>query len=192
MAKKRAIIGFSGIHLAPIKTNTDKEYTTEAGFPLPHAGSMSRTVKESSSEIYYDDVLYADVKETLGEEVEIKIGEAPIEILTKLGVGEDKSGALECDLNITPKDYSLRCKADTVSKHPFYFKWRMFTLNSVRVDNLQTKSNGAQVAEVVLKGTITQPARIDVKAWALMELADDKSNEVACNKFLADAETMAV
>lgn len=187
---KRAILGFKGVHLAPITQNTAEAYITGPAFHLPYAGKMTRSVKESSDDIYYDDALYATVSENLGEDVEITFGEMSKADLIKLGVGADKGGVLEADLDMAPKDYSLRVVTNTVSKLPRYFKWRKVTINSVRFGDFQTKANGTQVCEVIMKGSIGKPAKADVKAWAMAELDETSSNQDACNTFLSDAETL--
>ena len=62
MSQKRAATGFKGIALAPVTENTLTSYKTSAAESLPYAGSMSRTAKESTTDLYYDDDLYAQIK----------------------------------------------------------------------------------------------------------------------------------
>lgn len=52
MSQKRAATGFKGIALAPVTENTLTSYKTSAAESLPYAGSMSRTSKESSTDLY--------------------------------------------------------------------------------------------------------------------------------------------
>ena len=58
MAKKRAIIGFKGVALAPVTENSITAYKTEAAMSVQFAGSMTRTPKETKQDIFYDDNLY--------------------------------------------------------------------------------------------------------------------------------------
>ena len=59
MAEKKAITGLKGVVLAPITENTATSYKTgEANVALPYVKSMTRTVKETSQDLYYDDALY--------------------------------------------------------------------------------------------------------------------------------------
>ena len=58
MAKKRAIIGFKGIALAPVTENTITAYKTEEAMAIPYAGSMTRTPKETVQDIFYDDNMW--------------------------------------------------------------------------------------------------------------------------------------
>lgn len=190
MNKKRAIVGFRDIYLNPIKTDTEDKYETLAGIHIPHAGKCSRTVKENSTDIFYDDKLYASLKENMGEDFELSIAEAPISLLETLKVGKVVNGVLEADLDMPPRDYAMRCITDTVDKLPTAWKWRKVTVTSVRVGDFQTKGNGAQVAEVVIKGFIGKPLKPEAKAWALMEMAEDNSNESDFNAFLKNAETI--
>ena len=48
MAKKRAIIGFRGVALAPVLEDTITAYSTEAAEGIQYAGSMTRTPKETT------------------------------------------------------------------------------------------------------------------------------------------------
>ena len=87
MAKKRAIIGFKGLALAPITTDTIVGYQAEAAEPLPYAGAMSRTPKESTQDLYYDDDLYAQIKDVAGDDVEIRLAEMSLQDIAKYGLG---------------------------------------------------------------------------------------------------------
>ena len=69
MAKKRAIIGFKGVALAPVLQDTITAYETGEAVGIQYAGSMTRTPKESSQELYYDDDLYAQLREVSGDDV---------------------------------------------------------------------------------------------------------------------------
>lgn len=190
MAKKRAFIGFSNVYLAPLLTDTEAKYETSAGTNYPYAGKLSRSAKESKTEIFYDDELYADINEILGLEVEITFAEMPVERLVSLGYGEVKNGILEAPLTIPPKDYSLRCQANTISQLPTYLKWRKLTINSVQVGELQTKGSGVSVAEVSVKGFISHPRKDDVMPHAILEMKEDKSNALECQNFLKNAEVL--
>ena len=79
MSQKRAATGFKGIALAPVTENTLTSYKTSAAESLPYAGSMSRTSKESSTDLYYDDDLYAQIKNVMGEDVELHMAEVPLD-----------------------------------------------------------------------------------------------------------------
>ena len=48
MAKKRAIIGFKGVALAPVLQDSITAYETGEAVGIQYAGSMSRTPKEVS------------------------------------------------------------------------------------------------------------------------------------------------
>ena len=76
---RRAAIGFKGLALAPVTENSMTSYAASAGEALPYAGSMSRTAKESTTDLYYDDDLYAQIKNVSGEDVEIRVAEVPLE-----------------------------------------------------------------------------------------------------------------
>ncbi|MEE1440336.1 MAG: hypothetical protein UF351_05765, partial [Christensenellales bacterium] len=85
---RRAAIGFKGLALAPVTENTLTSYAASAGEALPYAGSMSRTAKESTTDLYYDDDLYAQIKNVSGEDVEIRVAEVPLERMAALGLGD--------------------------------------------------------------------------------------------------------
>lgn len=193
MAKKKAIIGFDAVNLAPITTNTAAEYTTEAAFVLPAAGQLTRTAKENSGEVYYDDEIYAQVNEVLGEEAELRLGEISLEDAEKLGYGTlDTNGVLEADFTPDIKQFSLRCRTETIGRVPYYFKWRVFETTGVRFDNFKTKANGVTVAEVIVKGLLKRPEKAELKAHSITQLKDDGSNATECAKFLTDLETTVV
>ena len=44
---------------------------------------MSHTAKESTADLYYDDDLYAQIKNIAGEDVEIRLAEVPLATMAK-------------------------------------------------------------------------------------------------------------
>lgn len=191
MAVKRAAIGFKGLALAPVTENTLTSYKTEAGEALPYAGSMSRTAKESSTDLYYDDDLYAQIKNVAGEDVEIRVAEVPLKRMAELGMGtyDAETNTLEGDFSVAGKEYALRCVVDTVDNLPFYFNYRVFQLTGIRFDNFTTKQDSVTVCEIIITGVFKRPTMASVKPYAVMQLAEDRSNEAACTAFLTAAET---
>ena len=169
MSQKRAATGFKGIALAPVTENTLTSYKTSAAESLPYAGSMSRTSKESSTDLYYDDDLYAQIKNVMGEDVELHMAEA--------------------DFNAAGKEYALRFVVDTVSGLPFYFNYRLFQLTGIKFDNFTTKQDSVTVCEVIITGVFKRPNMAGLAPWAVMQLKDDKSNQAKCTAFITAAET---
>ena len=191
MAAKRAIIGFKGVALAPITADTIASYATEVGVPLQYAGQMSRTAKESKTEVYYDDDLYAQLRNVSGEDVELRMAEVPLSQLETLGLGvyDAETETLEANFNITSKYFALRCVTDTVSGLPFYFNYRVFEVTGVKFGNFASKKDSATVCEVIISGVFKKPQLGTLKPWAVMQLKEDGSNAAACNAFLTAAET---
>ena len=188
---KRAAIGFKGLALAPVTENTLTSYAASAGEALPYAGSMSRTAKESTTDLYYDDDLYAQIKNVSGEDVEIRVAEVPLERMAALGLGDydEETNTLEGDFTVAGKEYALRCVVDTVDHLPYYFNYRVFQLTGIRFDNFTTKQDSVTVCEVIITGVFKRPALPSLKPYAVMQLADDRSNEAACTAFLTAEET---
>ena len=193
MAKKRAVIGFKGVTLLPLIENTATGYSSDAEskISLPYAGTMSRTAKETTQDIFYDDDLYAQIKENMGDDVEIRFGEISLEVLGKLGLGtyDAATKTLEANFSVTGKEYSFRCKADTVDRLPYYFNWRVFELTGVRFDNFATKGSSITVCEVIVTGVFKRPALESAMPWAAKETVDADS-VAAADIWLGAAETM--
>ena len=194
MSKKRAATGFKGLALAPILENTLTRYEAEAGEALPFAGAMSRTAKESSTDLYYDDDLYAQVKNIAGEDVEIRVAEVELDRMAQLGLGvwDDDTQTLEADFSIPSKEYALRFVVDTVGGLPYYFNYRVFEMTGIKFDNFTTKKDSITVCEVIITGVFKRPQLASLAPWAVMQLKDDKSNEAACAAFLTAAESKPV
>jgi hypothetical protein len=190
---KRAIIGLKGAVLLPVKTNTVDAYASESTgkISLPYIGKLTKTVKESSQDIYYDDELYANVKDNKGEELELRFAEMPLKTLATLGLGAYDESKKTFDGNFTPlqKEFSLRCVTNTVSGIPFYFNYRLFTLNKLGFDSFQTKGDGTQVCEVIMGGTVTKPAMASAKPYAIYD-PGTADGLAAADQWLAAAETL--
>lgn len=193
-AVKRAVLGFKSIYLAPITTNTAASYVTGAGVALPYAGALNRTAKEVKQDIEYDGTLYAQYREVLGEEVELRIGDATPAILASLGLGtvDAASGKFEGDFSPTTKYFALRFIEDTVGKVPNYLCYRVFEVTGVRKDNVKSKpvSGSVAVSEVIITGALKKPELTTLKPWAMLQLAADGSNQTACDELLTAAETV--
>lgn len=189
--KRRAAIGFKGLALAPLTENTLTSYKASAGAALLYAGGMNRTAKENSTDAYYDDDLYAQIKNVSGEDVEIRVAEVPLDQMASFGLGtyDETSNTLEADFNVTGKEYALRCVVDTVDNLPFYFNYRVFELTGIKFDNFATKKDSVTVCEVIITGVFKRPRLTTLKPWAVMQLKDDRSNESACVAFLTAVET---
>lgn len=190
MAKKRAATGFKGLALAPVVQNTLTAYETDEAEPLQFAGQMSRTAKESSTDLYYDDTLYAQIKDVTGEEVEIRVAEVPLKQMAAFGLGDydETTETLEGEFSIPNKEYALRFVVDTVDGLPFYFNYRLFEMSGIKFDNFTTRKDSVTVCEVIITGVFKRPALPALAPWAVMQLKEDKSNLAACNAFLEEAE----
>jgi len=190
--KKRAIIGLRGIALAPVTDNTVLAYkSSAASIALQFAGQMSRTAKEKTQDVFYDDELYAQVKDILGEDVEIRLGEVMLETLADLGLGDFDAITQSFEGDFTPMraEYSLRCVTETVDKVAYYFNWRVFDLTGVRFDNFATKGDSITVCEVIITGVFKRPALAGVKPYAIMRLSETGDNQEACDTFLKSGES---
>lgn len=192
MAKKRAIIGFKGIALAPVTENTITAYKTEEAMAIPYAGSMTRTPKETVQDIFYDDNLYAQVKDVSGDDVEVRVAEVALEKLAELGLGtyDAKQNQLDADFNIAGKEFAFRCITDTVDALPMYFNWRLFDLTGIRFDNFTTKGASITVCEVIMTGVFKRPNLASAKPYAVRQAAEDGSNLAELDAWLAAAETL--
>ena len=192
MSKKRAATGFKSLVLAPVSENELRSYVTEQGEALPYAGSMTRTSKESTTDLYYDDDLYAQIKSVMGEDVEIRVAEVPLARMAQLGLGtyHEELQTLEADFNVSGKEYALRFVVDTISGLPYYFNYRVFEITGLRFDNFTTRRDNTSVCEVIITGVFKRPRHEGLAPWAVMQLKDDKSNLEACNEFLNAAENL--
>lgn len=191
MAAKRGAIGFKGVALAPITTDTIAAYVSGVGTAIPYAGQMNRTAKESKTDVYYDDDFYAQLRNVMGEDVELRFAEIPLSMMETLGLGtyDETTETLEANFSITGKYFALRCVVDTVSGLPFYFNYRVFELTGIKFDNFASKKDSASVCEVIVSGVFKKPQLTSVKPWAVMQLKEDESNQAACTAYLTAAET---
>ena len=194
MAKKRAVIGFKGMALAPVTENSLDAYVTDVGEPLQFAGQLSRTAKETSTDLYYDDSLYAQIKDISGEDVEIRVAEVPLSRLGEMGLGtyDSTTETLEADFDVPGNEYAVRFVVDTVDHLPYYFNYRLFQLTGIRFDNFTTKKDNVTVCEVIITGVFKRPLYSSAAPWAVMQLKADKSNQSTCTAYLTAAETLPV
>lgn len=194
MAKRRAVTGFKGMMLAPIIKNELTSYETGEGKSLPFAGSMSRTSKESTTDLYYDDSLYAQIKDVAGEDVEIRVAEVDMKTMEEFGLGkyDEATKTFEGNFTIAGKEFALRFVTDTVDLLPHYFNYRVFQLTGIKFDSFNSKKDSTTVCEIIITGVFKRPAMPSLSPWAMMQLADDKANEAECNKFLKDPEKRPV
>lgn len=192
MAKKRAIIGFKGVALAPVTENSITAYATDTANSIQFAGSMTRTPKEAQQEFYYDDDLYTQIKDVTGDEVEVRFAEIPLATLAELGLGtyDEATGTLEADFNVTGKTYAFRCVTNTMDGLPMYFNWRVFDLTGIRFDNFASKGSSLSVCEVIMSGVFKRPALSSAKPYAIRQPKEDGSDLADCDSWIKAAETL--
>ena len=192
MAKKRAIIGFKGVALAPVLQDTITAYETGEAVGIQYAGSMTRTPKESSQELYYDDDLYAQLREVSGDDVEVRFAEIPLDQLAQLGLGryDGETGTLEADFNVTGRTYAFRCVTGTVDGLPMFFNWRVFELTGLRFDNFATRSGSLSVCEVIMSGVFRRPELASAKPYVIRQPKEDGSDLNSCDAWLKAAEML--
>jgi len=191
MAKKRAIIGFKGVALAPVTKNDILGYASDVAEALPFAGSLNITPKETTQDIFADDDLYAQVKDVTGEDIELRLIELTLEDAEKLGLGKlnATTNTLEYDYNPEGLTFALRCVCNTVDNAPFYFKRRVFDITGVRFDNFATKGSSITVCEAIITGVTKRPKYAGINMGAIIGLLDDETNQTAMDEFLSAAET---
>ncbi len=189
MSKKIALTGVRGLAFAPVTENTVLAYKSTAAKVLPHLGSISRTPKEKRQDIYYDGMLYGQHYSYLGDEVEIRLGEMTLEKMAEFGLGTYNPETKLFEGGFAPKPglYSVRFVGETIDGEPYYFKWLVFELNSIRFDNFVSMGENAKVNEVILKGVLKAPLMPGVPVHAIMQGADD--NAAACAAFMANGDT---
>lgn len=192
MAKKRAIIGFKGVALAPVTENSITAYAAGTANSIQFAGSMTRTPKEAQQEFYYDDDLYTQIKDVTGDEVEVRFAEIPLATLAQLGLGtyDEATGTLEADFNVTGKTYAFRCVTNTMDGLPMYFNWRVFDLTGIRFDNFASKGSSLSVCEVIMSGVFKRPALSSAKPYAIRQPKEDGSDLADCDSWIKAAETL--
>lgn len=192
MAKKRAIIGFKGVALAPVTENSITAYATGEAMSIQFAGSMTRTAKESQQEFYYDDDLYMQVRHVTGDDVEVRFAEIPLATLAQLGLGtfDEETGTLEADFNVTGRTYAFRCVTNTVDGLPMYFNWRVFDLTGIRFDNFAAKGANLSVCEVIMSGVFRRPELASAKPYVIRQPKDDGSDLAGCDAWIKAAETL--
>ena len=192
MAKKRAIIGFKGVALAPVTENSITAYATDTANSIQFAGSMTRTPKEAQQEFYYDDDLYTQIKDVTGDEVEVRFAEIPLATLAQLGLGtyDEATGTLEADFNVTGKTYAFRCVTNTLDGLPMYFNWRVFDLTGIRFDNFASKGSSLSVCEVIMSGVFKRPALSSAKPYAIRQPKEDGSDLADCDSWIKAAEML--
>lgn len=188
---KRAIIGFKGVALAKLTENTITSYKAETAVGIPFAGSMNRTAKETAQDMYYDDALYAQIRSSMGDDVEIRFAEMQPETLEKLGYGkyDPEKHTLSSNYNVVLGEYSLRCETERVDGLHEGFNWRVFELTGIRLDNFTTKGNNVTACEVIMTGVFKSPMLSSVDDFVRWFPADDGSNKAELGAWLAGAET---
>jgi hypothetical protein len=179
------------VALAPVTQNDITGYACEGAEAMPYAGQLNLTPKASSQDIYYDDDLYARIQRVLGEEVELRLAEMPLKRMAELGMGtyDESTHTLEAAFTPVQREYSLRCVDDTIEGLPLFFKWRVFELSGIRIDNRKTMGDSAAVAEVVITGVFKNPTVPGLMPITIVEMAEDMSNAEAAAAFISAPET---
>ena len=192
MAKKRGLIGFKGIALAPVTKNDITGYESGTAEAVPYAGTMTLSPIEQSQDFNFDDELYAQVRNTSGLNVEIHIAEMSLEQAADLGLGvyDATKHALQYDFNPKAGEYSLRYITDSVSNLPEYFLHRVFDLQGIRQGDHTTKGDSLTMSDVIITGVLRRPTMASSFPAERRQMAEDRSNVTELDAFLVDGETL--
>jgi hypothetical protein len=183
-------MGFKQIYAAPITTDSPTNYATGAGLPLPWAGSLARTPITTSQVLYYDDTIYANVQQTNGETLEIRLAEIQLSDLAAMTGNpyDEDTFIYEGGFTMPPKPVSLRFVTNTVSGYPWTWNFRSVDITDIRWDNFNTAGDSLTLSQVIITATSKAPQMTTLKPIAVMELAPDKSNQTAFDAFLTAPE----
>lgn len=200
MHKKRAIIGFKDCLLMPVTKNDLMGYAAQeaqGGDTILHlhwAGQMTKTPKESTQDLNYDDALYASIRVYDGDEIEMRFAEMPLSHLEKLGLGSWNPDTQTFEARgFTPLTgpFSVRFITETVDELAFFWKYRLLEINGARFDNFQTKGSGSvQVCEFIIQGIVKKPRYRHAGPFAVRQMADDRSNEEQCYAFITGEDVL--
>jgi hypothetical protein len=185
------MVGFKSIYLAKVTTHTAAAYATAAAKPLPYAGKMSLTKKETTQDLYYDDGLYISLKDLKGYDAELRVAQLSFDMMSALGLGEfdeDTNSFME-NMSISGGEYSLRFIADTADHLPYYVNFLSFMVTSITPDNYGSMTESLTPNEWIITGSISNVQTTGLTYKRVMKLLDDKSNAEECLAFLTGADT---
>lgn len=154
MAKKKALRGLSGIKVFEILENTETNYKVGESISIPYAQKLTRDVQSSSEPTYADDEVYDDEEVFEGENFELEIPEAELELMPILEGGEydDESKEYSWGPDDQGKDYAMTFKAKRKDGNYRMFRYYRCKFKKVKQD-LQTQDNGTQVSVLTISGT---------------------------------------
>ena len=156
---KKALRGLSGIRVFELLENTETNYKVGEAIKIPYAQKLTRDVQSSSDKTYADDEIYDDEEVFEGEDFELEIPEAELDLMEVLEGGEfdQETGEYSWGPDDKGKDYAMTFKAKRKDGNYRMFRYYRTKFKKVKQD-LQTQDNGTQIATLTISGTFYKRA----------------------------------
>lgn len=158
---RKALKGLSSISVFELLSNTDKNYKVGEKTPIPYAQKMTRDLKSSSDPIYADDDIYDDEEIIEGEDFEMQMPEAELELFPILegGTYDDNSKEYTWGGN-NGKEYAMTFKSKRKDGNYRMFRYYRVKFKKVKQD-LETADNGTAINVLTVSGTFYRRAYKD-------------------------------
>lgn len=156
---KKALRGLSGIRVFELLENTETNYKVGEAINIPYAQKLTRDIQSSSDKTYADDEIYDDEEVFEGEDFELEIPEAELNLMEVLEGGEfdQETGEYSWGPDDKGKDYAMTFKAKRKDGNYRMFRYYRTKFKKVKQD-LQTQDNGTQIATLTISGTFYKRA----------------------------------
>ena len=156
---KKALRGLSGIKVFELLENTETNYKVGEAVSIPYAQKLTRDIQTSNDPTYADDEIYDDEEIFNGEDFELEIPEADLELMSIFEGGnyDEESKEYSWGPDNQSKDYAMTFKAKRKDGNYRMFRYYRAKFKKVKQD-LQTQDNGTQVATLTISGTFYKRA----------------------------------
>lgn len=155
---RKALKGLSSISVFELLENTETSYKVGEKTSIPFAQKMTRDLKSSSDTVYADDDIYDDEEIIEGEDFEMQIPEAELELFPILegGTYDDDNKEYTWGGN-NGKEYAMTFKSKRKDGNYRMFRYYRAKFKKVKQD-LATADNGTTINVLTISGTFYRRA----------------------------------
>lgn len=172
MNKRKAIKGFSALHVGELLKNTSTEYEVDAMVEV--IGAQSATIERQGEdyEILADDSMYDEGTEFKRDQLEIQIAELPLGLHAKLdgATFDEQTGVYTWGPSAVAPEIALSFRAAMIGGGWRLIRYFRAKVSKIKVD-FNTKGGGGEISSYML--TISATTRkVDDKLLDMKDIED--------------------
>lgn len=184
-----ARIGVKDLYIAPIKTNTETEYSADTPIKVAKVASIKKDYKGKTEPVYYDDALDEEIDGLVEKSLEIETKEIPIDVESMINgtrmIKGMEMGSTADATGLFAVGYRTK---DRQGKYTFY--WHYICKAEPLGEEHETQAEKIKISNRKLKFSIMDRKKTDLISGKEVHLDHITIDESALKETDSEAKTL--